>query len=225
MFPHLFSRNLGDYEAQYIPWLTILSCSGCSGHFAFNEDTYRSYETPPIHRHLMSNSRASSSATEAGPLLTSHSDAVTHPPLSDVSLSMSSRKSDPFGYKYKFSPNEYEYNSLFSTSLTDEPLNSRQRSEARKKLQQYQRDMAQAVPTAGHMRIDRRKLLSPRLSPLRIPEPATPIELEVSEACIVARETREMIGTRVRYSCVDDEWPLEPTFEEDVKYLLSEPED
>ncbi|CZR51236.1 uncharacterized protein PAC_01111 [Phialocephala subalpina] len=93
-----------------------------------------------------------------------------------------------------------------------DPLDIRQNSEVREKLQQYQSDMVQAIPMAGHMRIDRRKLLSPRLSPLRIPEPVTPIELEESEAYV---ETREMIGARVRDSSVDDEWPLEPTFEED----------
>ena len=127
---------------------------------------------------------------------------------------MPTGKHDPFVYKYKSSPNGSYCTIPFSISLTDEPLDIPQKLEAREKLQQYQRNIVEAIPRAGHMRIDRRKLLSPRLSPLRISEPVTPIELDESEAS-VATETREMVGSRVRESGVDDEWPLEPTFEED----------
>ncbi|KAH6667254.1 hypothetical protein B0J14DRAFT_603064 [Halenospora varia] len=183
--------------------------------FPCYEDIHLLSETHPIHPNLTSDSRASSAGTEPGPFVTYHSEAVTHPPLSDVSLSMPAGKYNPLVYKYKSSPNESNCTTLFSVSLTDEPLDIRQKSEAREKLQQYQSDLVQAIPRAGHMRIDRRKLLSPRLSPLRIPEPVTPIELDESEAYVVARETEEMIGARVRDSGVDDEWPLEPTFEED----------
>ncbi|PVH67988.1 hypothetical protein DL98DRAFT_542737 [Cadophora sp. DSE1049] len=182
------------------------------GYFPFYEDISLSDETHPIQPNLTSDSRANSARTDSGSLVTHHNEAMTHPQYSDVSLSMPAGKYSPLTYKYKSCPSESNSANVFSVSLTDEPLDIRQNPEAREKLKQYQNDMVQAIPRAGHMRIDRRKLLPPRLSPLRIPEPVTPIELEESEVYV---EKREKIGARVRDSGVDDEWPLEPTFEED----------
>jgi hypothetical protein len=80
---------------------------------------------------------------------------------------------------------------------------SRKKSDVKKKLQQYQRDMVHQAAMGGHVPLPGGKPISPRLLPLSSPGPVTPMELEegVAPGYLGARSGpnhAEMVAAMIR---------------------------
>jgi len=87
----------------------------------------------------------------------------------------------------KYHPSNYKNKSKTGDKLApitpaapSQPQHARKKSDIKKKLQQYQRDMIEQAALAGHMPFPGAKPVSPRLLPLGSPGPVTPMELEES---------------------------------------------
>jgi hypothetical protein len=93
----------------------------------------------------------------------------------------------------KYHPSNYKNKSKTPDNLTlpvptasSQPQHSRKKSDIKKKLQQYQRDMVEQAATAGRMPFPGAKPISPRLLPLSSPGPVTPMDLEESAGYLAA---------------------------------------
>jgi hypothetical protein len=64
------------------------------------------------------------------------------------------------------------------SSTTAQPGHSRQSSDIKRKLQQYQKDMFEQAASAGKLSVKHPEPQPPRLAPLGSPGPVTPWELE-----------------------------------------------
>jgi len=98
--------------------------------------------------------------------------AATPDPL----MAMPLGKYHPSNYKNKSNTSE-KVTSLTPTAPS-QPHHTRKKSDIKKKLQQYQRDMVEQAALAGRMPFPGAKPISPRLLPLGSPGPVTPMELE-----------------------------------------------
>lgn len=85
----------------------------------------------------------------------------------------------------KYHPSNYKNKSKNGDKLApltpaapSQPQHARKKSDIKKKLQQYQRDMVEQAALAGRMPFPGAKPVSPRLLPLGSPGPVTPMELE-----------------------------------------------
>lgn len=65
-----------------------------------------------------------------------------------------------------------------AATTSNQPQHARKKSDIKKKLQQYQKDLVEQAATAARMSISGVKPASPRLLPLNSPGPITPMELE-----------------------------------------------
>lgn len=80
---------------------------------------------------------------------------------------------------------------------------TRKKSDVKKKLQQYQRDMVEQAAIAGNIQLASGKPKSPRLIPLSSPGPVTPMELEEDAGYLDARSGsgpnhQEMVAAMIR---------------------------
>jgi hypothetical protein len=87
----------------------------------------------------------------------------------------------------KYHPSNYKNKSKAVDKLSSltpaspsQPQHVRKKSDIKKKLQQYQKDMVEQAALAGRMSFPGAKPVSPRLLPLGSPGPVTPMELEES---------------------------------------------
>lgn len=87
----------------------------------------------------------------------------------------------------------------------EKPHHSRNKSDIRKKLQQYQRDMVEQAALAGRMTVPGTgKPPSPRLAPLGSPGPVTPMELEERAGYLIAgaragdKDAQEIVEQMIR---------------------------
>lgn len=110
----------------------------------------------------------------------SHLSETFRAPVAAESLLMSIPlgKYHPSNYKNKVKIPEKIVTQ--TTTTPNQPKHSRQRSDVKKKLQQYQRDMVEQAALAGRMQVPGMKPISPRLLPMNSPGPVTPMELEES---------------------------------------------
>jgi hypothetical protein len=93
----------------------------------------------------------------------------------------------------KYHPSNYINKSKTVDSLappvptaSSQPQHARKKSDIKKKLQQYQRDMVEQAALAGRMPFPGAKPISPKLLPLSSPGPVTPMELEESGGYLAA---------------------------------------
>lgn len=80
---------------------------------------------------------------------------------------------------------------------------TRKKSDVKKKLQQYQREMVEQAAMAGNIQLAGGKPTSPRLLPLSSPGPVTPMELEEDAGYLGARSGggpnhQEMVAAMIR---------------------------
>ena len=93
-------------------------------------------------------------------------------------MAMPLGKYHPSNYKNK--SNAVEKIAPTTPAAPNQPHHARKKSDIKKKLQQYQRDMIEQAALAGRMPFPGAKPISPRLLPLGSPGPVTPMELEES---------------------------------------------
>ncbi len=93
-------------------------------------------------------------------------------------MAMPLGKYHPSNYKNK--SNTVENLGPLTPAAPTQPHHARKKSDIKKKLQQYQRDMVEQAALAGRIAFPGAKPVSPRLLPLGSPGPVTPMELEES---------------------------------------------
>lgn len=107
----------------------------------------------------------------------------------------------------KYHPANYKNKNPPQTTPASAAQHARQPSDIKKKLQQYQREMAQQAMMASRFaNTSGTKPISPRLLPLGSPGPVTPMELEESAGYLVAGgggahltdSQSEMVGRMIR---------------------------
>jgi hypothetical protein len=133
---------------------------------------------------------SSSGSTPTGPTVNASTPRYAN--VEDDNLSM------PLG---KYHPSKYKNPSAPSAQ------HARQTSDIKRKVQQYQREMAQQAIMASRLNSTSSgtKPISPRLLPLGSPGPVTPMELEESAGYLIAgagsqitEQQSELVGRMIR---------------------------
>lgn len=119
--------------------------------------------------------------TDAPQVSENYRAAATPDPLL---MAMPLGKYHPSNYQNK--SNTVEMMAPLTPAAPNQPHHTRKKSDIKKKLQQYQRDMVEQAALAGHMTFPGAKPISPRLLPLGSPGPVTPMELEESSGYLSA---------------------------------------
>lgn len=136
--------------------------------------------------------------TPLGHSVSHHSEPMPTLRLSSASVSSSIHQANPGGMTTpvqlgKYHPSHYKNvseklrpDNNSNDSENNAKHHSRQSSDIRRKLQQYQRDMVEQAALAGRIAMPTAKPTSPRLAPLGSPGPVTPMALEESGGYLLA---------------------------------------